>query len=640
MNCRRVLLLAIAATLAAAPRAWCATWSHVGTSGFYMGDGSLYDQYETLAEHYLTDANRIKMASMVVDFAGNVFAVCNDNENYATDEDGGVTIFKADGSVVNANVRAQGYSGGITKLVLAGDGMVYAAQNYVEINWPDGTRGREHKILRINSNGQVDLIWSAAWANSGDASRDIIRGMSVGPGGYVYWAMNGASPYWRYHLLWRYNWRRGRVEPAPTDGHLNGNSNPTGLCQFAYVGGDWFALTSVATSPIYAVRYLDAIGWNADRREAQNRLAASWACDRTTALAYDPRFRKLWIGPRGTTDPSNRYTAIMARFNGSSANPGLFTATVDSPKSGIVDDTTADPDSNASVWHMNGNNPQDPPTGTGHSNGGKYWCNALAINPADGTAWMSWGGDKCLTCTPPNGPYDYTGYGPYGQLGAVYTVTRDGYGPSGNEGTPQATSPRPSWVMALAFGERGGQCCVFALTCDMNDGRYDLYQAPVVCPPVGACCQRDNVCSQETLDACMALGGEYQGDGVSCAQAQCNVVGACCQEKGVCTQEMRVDCEAPNTFQGEGVPCEAVDCRYQVCQTPAADADGDGDVDSADFAIWQRCLSGDDDISEFPIKCSCLDSNLDGHISGDDLQLFLNCGSGPGVPVQPGCDSK
>ncbi len=82
------------------------------------------------------------------------------------------------------------------------------------------------------------------------------------------------------------------------------------------------------------------------------------------------------------------------------------------------------------------------------------------------------------------------------------------------------------------------------------------------------------------------------------------------------------------------------------CNTPFADAQGngtsgfgagDGDVDAADFAIWQLCQGGAVPID--PVYCVCFDVNQDDVIDDDDFTLFLDCatGSGPAIPVDPEC---
>lgn len=75
-----------------------------------------------------------------------------------------------------------------------------------------------------------------------------------------------------------------------------------------------------------------------------------------------------------------------------------------------------------------------------------------------------------------------------------------------------------------------------------------------------------------------------------------------------------------------------IELDFLNCNTPWADADGDGDVDMDDFALFQRCFSGDDllpvDADEY---CRCFDRNLDGKVNTVDLGSFEACSTGPGV---------
>jgi hypothetical protein len=76
------------------------------------------------------------------------------------------------------------------------------------------------------------------------------------------------------------------------------------------------------------------------------------------------------------------------------------------------------------------------------------------------------------------------------------------------------------------------------------------------------------------------------------------------------------------------------------CNDPFADADGDGDVDQADFARWQLCQSGSG--GGLQSGCECFDRDNggagDGDVDGDDLLAFEACASGPGLPANPACD--
>jgi|GEM_PF-1586125 len=66
-----------------------------------------------------------------------------------------------------------------------------------------------------------------------------------------------------------------------------------------------------------------------------------------------------------------------------------------------------------------------------------------------------------------------------------------------------------------------------------------------------------------------------------------------------------------------------------ACNVPWADADGDGDVDAADFGAFQRCLT----LTGAPILpgCECMDINHDSTIDWTDLNSFSECALGPDV---------
>ena len=118
--------------------------------------------------------------------------------------------------------------------------------------------------------------------------------------------------------------------------------------------------------------------------------------------------------------------------------------------------------------------------------------------------------------------------------------------------------------------------------------------------------------------------------------------GACCMADQSCSVLWPNACvEADGQYMGVGTTCEQVSCPFR-CHTPFADTDGDGDVDSADFATWQWCLSTAGPVPAEPAYCQCLDRDNggvgDGDIDEDDLQKFMQCGSGAAVPADPDCE--
>ncbi|HOW72738.1 MAG TPA: LamG domain-containing protein [Phycisphaerae bacterium] len=62
-----------------------------------------------------------------------------------------------------------------------------------------------------------------------------------------------------------------------------------------------------------------------------------------------------------------------------------------------------------------------------------------------------------------------------------------------------------------------------------------------------------------------------------------------------------------------------------------ADQDDDGDVDSADFGVFQACFSGTDAATP---DCLCLDRDSDGRVNRTDFSdYFVRCVGGPNLPV-------
>jgi len=66
------------------------------------------------------------------------------------------------------------------------------------------------------------------------------------------------------------------------------------------------------------------------------------------------------------------------------------------------------------------------------------------------------------------------------------------------------------------------------------------------------------------------------------------------------------------------------------------DADHDGDIDQADFAVFQRCYSG---WGHRVGSNDCLGMDVDGDacVTAHDLEIFLRCVSGPGVAASADC---
>ncbi|HOW71958.1 MAG TPA: FlgD immunoglobulin-like domain containing protein [Phycisphaerae bacterium] len=93
-----------------------------------------------------------------------------------------------------------------------------------------------------------------------------------------------------------------------------------------------------------------------------------------------------------------------------------------------------------------------------------------------------------------------------------------------------------------------------------------------------------------------------------------------------------------------------IDCDDPLCvsggfccgHTPFADADDDGDVDQADFGVWQLCYTGPGDPGQQFNKdlCFCFDRNMDNAVDMNDFNAFEACYSGPSVPASPTCGQQ
>ncbi|HON67446.1 MAG TPA: hypothetical protein PLS23_13200 [Phycisphaerae bacterium] len=123
---------------------------------------------------------------------------------------------------------------------------------------------------------------------------------------------------------------------------------------------------------------------------------------------------------------------------------------------------------------------------------------------------------------------------------------------------------------------------------------------------------------------------------------------ACCTPDATCRVVGPLACEALGGQSYPGVTtCNPSPC----CSIPPMDSDWDGDVDMADFATLQRCLTTDPNApAVLGVGCACFDANGDGKIDISDLTVFTGnglepsdpnyvpgCASGAGVPADPNC---
>ncbi len=397
---KRMLLMLLAATFVTslALSATAATWNYVGTSGFTTNPG-LYQDYK-----------RIRLNSISVDALGNVYATAENANNNGVA--GGLTIFKSGGGKIDIDLDALGLQGGITKLVTAGDGKVYALQNWLEVNWNYDT-GIDSRILRINPNGTVDVVYNAGNNGAWNAPRFRINGMAVGGDGNIYFTRAGFDSYYKYHYLWRYDVASDVVEEAPINISNNGWSETHRINDFEYVGNNMFALIGGLGGG--TTWRADQISWTTNRVSgvASN---PGWGRDWCLGTAYDAVNKILWTAARGS---SNRL--ILSRWTDWDGN-------------GVMD--------GHNMWHS----PFDADLGT------IWWVSALAADPYAGGVLMAYG---INSPTNPIGGY------------RDHVVRYDAYLNLIDEGVPEAGAD----VIGLGFGNGGA----YALVLNRATGAYSLY---------------------------------------------------------------------------------------------------------------------------------------------------------------------
>tara|TARA_Y100000589_G_scaffold329326_2_gene375539 strand:+ start:486 stop:2948 length:2463 start_codon:yes stop_codon:yes gene_type:complete len=117
-----------------------------------------------------------------------------------------------------------------------------------------------------------------------------------------------------------------------------------------------------------------------------------------------------------------------------------------------------------------------------------------------------------------------------------------------------------------------GQCVFVSQTiCDNAGGDYQgdgVECADVTCVDLtGACCLASGQCLDgQTSQACANTGGDYQGNGSDCSDVTCDQpepTGACCLASGQCLQDQTAqECaDAAGDYQGDETDCSNVECE-------------------------------------------------------------------------------
>ena len=235
-----------------------------------------------------------------------------------------------------------------------------------------------------------------------------------------------------------------------------------------------------------------------------------------------------------------------------------------------------------------------------------------------------------------------------------------------------------------------GACCVSGgcgpanqLQCQSVGGQFKgagtLCDTPGICDDIRACCVPGDGCRDLLVDYCIASNGvigepgqlcssgdlctpgacclqgggaanacdptknqlecqaeltfvSFQGAGAMCTPDPCNT-GLCCLLDGMCEDDggnglMEIDCAAwPGAEFVAGQECATYTCTDKCAAYTSYDFDGDGTVDLADFAAFQRCFGT-------PSSASCLcvfDADEDGDVDILDFEAFQTQITGPNV---------
>ena len=182
------------------------------------------------------------------------------------------------------------------------------------------------------------------------------------------------------------------------------------------------------------------------------------------------------------------------------------------------------------------------------------------------------------------------------------------------------------------IGDRLGACCLTDGSCvvvteDQCQAQGGTYQGDDVtcddadCPPLGACCIPFDICMVTTIQECFGeLGGAIWAPGQDCETFTCPPLGACCNPDGTCQITSQSTCENSHdgVYQGDGVECQDSTCA----QSCPADFDGDGSVGATDLLL----LLG----SWGPCKGCPADFDENGNVGASDLlTLLVNWGPCP-----------
>ena len=178
------------------------------------------------------------------------------------------------------------------------------------------------------------------------------------------------------------------------------------------------------------------------------------------------------------------------------------------------------------------------------------------------------------------------GYGLQG--GGSWTVQfMDGY----TGGLPEDHFSGTLSLLGMVDGnEPWGACCLgvgecFTGTqgeCAANSGTFlgnatNCEGWPCGGAPEGACCFRTDCIDTDILD-CGNLGGEFAGEGTTCAADACEIIGACCLGSDCSSLSPDACTELGGEFQGEDLDCADLVCGWDDPGQPTLTVTVGGDL--------------------------------------------------------------
>lgn len=127
-------------------------------------------------------------------------------------------------------------------------------------------------------------------------------------------------------------------------------------------------------------------------------------------------------------------------------------------------------------------------------------------------------------------------------------------------------------IAGVSRAEAISTCCFPDGTCESNLSQPDCIAAGGAyaegitcelhpCPPIGACCYHTGTCAITSQPRCVNTGGEWQGQGTTCATGcQGGSIGACCFQDGSCQDLTQEQCVAAGGQFNSGVTCALHPC--------------------------------------------------------------------------------